>query len=100
MIIPFRKTRWAVRFTKQSPLIASFILLDGCSFRGAPSFALFGAYFPGWMLCGLIGILTTIGVRILFVATDLANDLPYGLFVCTSIGLIVALLVWLLWFGL
>jgi len=30
--------------------------LGGCSAAGAPSFDLFGAFFPAWLLCGIIGI--------------------------------------------
>lgn len=75
------------------PLIS--YALTGCTQRGAPSFALFGAYFPAWMLCAFVGILASIGARVVFVATGLSNALPFQLFVCVSIGVCVALLVWL-----
>ena len=58
-----------------------------------------GSYFPGWMFCALIGIVLAIAVRIGFVASGLANVLPYQLFVCAAIGLCGALALWLLWFG-
>lgn len=74
------------------------LVLDGCA-RGAPSLSLFGAYFPAWLLCFLLGILAAIGARIAFVAAGLANVLPYQLFVCVSIGVICGVLAWLLWFG-
>jgi hypothetical protein len=73
--------------------------LGGCGATGAPSFILFGAYFPAWMVCALLGIIMAIGARVAFVASGLASILPFQLFVCTSIGVCVALLVWLLWFG-
>lgn len=74
--------------------------LSGCSLvRGAPSFPLFGAYFPGWMFCALLGVFAAIGARALLVATGWAEILPYQLFVCASLGLMFGLLVWLLWFG-
>jgi hypothetical protein len=73
--------------------------LSGCAVRGAPSFSLFGAFFPAWMACALIGIFAAIGARAAFVACGLSRLLPFQLFVCTSIGVIVAVLVWLLWFG-
>ena len=73
--------------------------LDGCGGRGAPSFVIVGSYFPGWMVCALIGIAVAIMARIGFVTTGLASVLPYQLFVCTAIGLCGALAVWLLWFG-
>jgi hypothetical protein len=79
------------------PLLAS--ALSGCAVRGAPSFVIAGSYFPGWMFCALIGIALAIAVRIGFVASGLANVLPFQLFVCAAFGLCGGLLAWLLWFG-
>ncbi len=62
---------------------------------GAPSFELFGAFFPAWMLCSAVGIAAAIGARVLFVKTGLAEILPYQLSVCTALGSLVAMLVWL-----
>ncbi|MEI9950591.1 MAG: YtcA family lipoprotein [Pseudomonadota bacterium] len=62
---------------------------------GAPSFELFGAFFPAWMLCGAIGIAGAIVARVLFVKTGLAEIFPYQLFVCAAIGSTLAMLVWL-----
>jgi hypothetical protein len=73
--------------------------LSGCAVRGAPSFVIAGSYFPGWMFCAVIGIIAAIVVRIGFVASGLANVLPFQLFVCSAIGLCCGLLAWLLWFG-
>jgi hypothetical protein len=73
--------------------------LSGCAVRGAPSFVIAGSYFPGWMLCALIGVLAAIAVRIGFVASGLASVLPLQLFVCAAIGLSCGLLAWLFWFG-
>jgi hypothetical protein len=72
---------------------------SGCATRGAPSFVLFGAYFPAWMLVAGIGILVAIGTRVTIVATGLAEAVPMQLLVCTSTGLTAAILVWALWFG-
>ena len=72
---------------------------DGSVVRGAPSYSLFGAFFPAWLLCAAIGIIGAIGARAAMVSSGLAKVLPYQLFVCASIGLIVALLVWLIWLG-
>jgi YtcA family len=73
--------------------------LTGCSAGGAPSFDLFGAFFPAWLLCGIVGIAGAAIARAVFVSTGLANTLPYQLAVCTAIGVITALLVWLIGFG-
>ena len=79
--------------------IAILVGLGGCAAQGAPSFILFGAYFPAWMLCAVIGIAGALAARIGMVTTGLSDTLPFQLFVCTSIGLIAAISAWLLWFG-
>ncbi|MEI9887612.1 MAG: hypothetical protein WDN08_14150 [Rhizomicrobium sp.] len=73
--------------------------LGGCASRGAPSFILFGAYFPGWMFCALLGVLGGIGARVAMALSGLSDVLPFQLFVCVSAGFIVAAAAWLLWFG-
>jgi len=80
-----------------TPLLAA--ALGGCAVRGAPSFVIAGSYFPGWMFCAVIAFLSAIAVRISFVASGLADVLPFQLFVCSAIGLCCGLLAWLLWFG-
>jgi len=67
----------------------------GCG--GAPSVTVAGAYFPAWLLCALIAVVVTVIVRGLMVVTGLSNHIPYQLAVCSSIGVIVALVVWQLW---
>ncbi len=80
-----------------APLL--LLILGGCSRVGAPSFVLFGAFFPDWMFCALLGIAVAIVARVVFVAAGLSDVLPYQLFVCLAVGLIFAFLAWLLWFG-
>jgi hypothetical protein len=74
------------------------LFLTGCS-SGAPSFTLFGAFFPAWLLCGVVGIVAALVARATFVATGLAQWLPYQLAVCTAVGVSVATLAWLIPFG-
>jgi hypothetical protein len=82
-----------------SGLIAA-LLLSGCGVeQGAPSFTLFGAFFPAWMFCSVIGIIIAIGARGIFVSIGGSALLPYQLAVCTSIGVIGGALAWLFWFG-
>jgi hypothetical protein len=80
-------------------LPAALLALTGCALDGAPSFMLFGAFFPAWMLCAVAGIFVAIGARAAFIASGLSSVIPYQLFVCLSVGTIFALLVWLIWFG-
>jgi len=79
-------------------LVLVAVTMSGCALRGAPSFVLFGAFFPAWMLLAGIGILTALGARIALLATGLSGILPLQLLVCLSAGLTVAILTWLLWF--
>ena len=83
----------------RSLLPAALTCLAGCTSAGAPSFEIFGAFFPAWMLCGAIGIGCGIAARVLFVATRLTSVLPYQLLLCTAIGAIFAISVWLLLFA-
>jgi hypothetical protein len=92
------------RHTASSSLAGILIVLvpyslGGCSGGGAPSFDLFGAFFPAWLLCGIVGIAGAVAARVAFVSSGIANTLPYQLAVCTAIGVIAALLFWLVGFG-
>ena len=72
--------------------------LDGCTAARAPSYEFFGAFFPAWMLCALAGILGAAAARAVFSRPRLAGAVPYQLAVCTAVGVIVALLIWLIFF--
>lgn len=84
-------------FQRAIPLV--LLPLAGCKVAGAPSFPLAGAYFPSWMLCGLLGVFVAVGLRVLFLATDIDALLSLRLFTYVSLGTITGLLFWLLAFG-
>jgi hypothetical protein len=67
----------------------------GCSLAGAPSFELFGAFFPAWMLCALAGIIGAAGARVVLTTPTFNKVIPYQLAVCTAVGTIVGLLAWI-----
>ncbi len=71
--------------------------LYGCA--GAPSFGLFGAYFPLWLLSALAGIAGAIIAWRVFVATGWAETVGFQLLVNTAIGLMIAEIVWLIGTG-
>jgi hypothetical protein len=56
---------------RPSSLMLAALLCGGCSY--APNVPLFGAFFPAWMLCALIGIGVALIVRTLSVVTGLAG---------------------------
>jgi hypothetical protein len=79
-------------------LVAASSLLAGCSLAAAPSFELFGAYFPAWMLCGLVGIVGAAGTRVVLTTPAFSDAVRFQFAVCTAAGVIVALLTWMMLF--
>ncbi|GBQ14705.1 hypothetical protein AA0482_0988 [Acetobacter cibinongensis NRIC 0482] len=51
------------------------------------------------MLCGIIGVFVAVTLRLLFVVSGIDAFLSLRLFTYVSLGVIAALLVWLVWFG-
>jgi hypothetical protein len=97
---PYWSKRWIERRSISASFLALMLLsLCGCSEAGAPSFSMFGAFFPAWLLCAVLGIFAALGARVFFVARNLTDVLPFQLSVCTSLGAILALLIWLICFG-
>jgi hypothetical protein len=72
--------------------------LTGCSFMEAPSFELFGAYFPAWMLCALIGIVGAASVRVVLTTPAVDDVIPLQLAVCSAVGVIAGVLAWMVLF--
>jgi hypothetical protein len=73
--------------------------LSSCSLRGAPSYSLFGAFFPAWLLCGTIGALGSIGLRSFVIAMGLEDAMPFKLLVYVAFAVGLALWLWLSLFG-
>jgi YtcA family len=53
--------------------LAPTLLAAGCS--RAPSLNILGSFFPAWIVCGVIGILLTVAVRLVFVRIKLEDEL-------------------------
>src|ERR1700761_5945054 len=77
-------TRWTRRMQMPSSqgikrvavagaLFAPELLAAGCS--RAPTFNILGSFFPAWILCGVIGILLAVVVRLFFVRIKLEDQL-------------------------
>lgn len=69
----------------------------GCS--RAPSFNILGSFFPAWILCGVIGILLTVGVRVLFVRAKFEERLSPLIVVYPCLALFFTFSIWLLFFS-
>ncbi|MGO4327121.1 hypothetical protein AB4Z48_39445 [Cupriavidus sp. 2TAF22] len=78
-------------------LVALAASLYGCA--GAPSFGLFGAYFPLWLLSAVVGIVGAVISWRVFVMTGWADIVWFPLLVNTAIGLMIAEVVWLIGTG-
>jgi hypothetical protein len=61
------------RLAVAGALFASQLLAAGCS--RAPTFNILGSFFPAWILCGVIGILLAVVVRLYFVRIKLEDQL-------------------------
>ncbi len=77
---------------------AAACLLGGCSLKGAPSYSIFGAFFPAWLLCAGIGIAGSIGLRSLFIATGLEAEMPFRPLMYFALAAALTLSIWLLLF--
>ena len=76
-------------------MTALSLSLQGCTQHGAPSYEIFGAYFPLWLLSALIGLVGALIAHRVLVSTGWTRVVPFQLFVCVAIGLMVAVLCWL-----
>ncbi|NPT47859.1 hypothetical protein GNZ12_42535 [Paraburkholderia sp. 1N] len=75
--------------------LALSLSLQGCTLRGAPSYEIFGAYFPLWLLSAVVGLVGALIAHRIFVSTGWAQIVPFQLSVCVAIGLTVCVLFWL-----
>lgn len=77
--------------------ITPVLLATGCS--RAPSFNILGSFFPAWILCSVLGILLTVGVRIWFVRMDFEQELSPLILIYPSLAALFTFLIWLLFFS-
>jgi hypothetical protein len=71
--------------------------VTGCS--RAPSFNLLGSFFPAWILCSVLGILLTVGARILFVRAHVEQELSPLILIYPCLAAFFTFLIWLLFFS-
>jgi len=64
-----------------------------------PSLTIFGAFFPAWMLCALLGIVAAIAARKLFAVAGIGAELRPALLLYPSIALTVTFVLWLTFYG-
>ena len=75
---------------------ALLLLATGCS--RAPSFSILGSFFPSWILCGVLGILLTVVVRVFFVRANFEQELSPLIVVYPCLALLFTFSIWLVFF--
>jgi len=73
------------------------LMATGCS--RAPSFNILGSFFPAWILCGVLGILLTVIVRVLFVRWKFEPELSPLILIYPCLALFFTFSIWLLFFS-
>jgi hypothetical protein len=86
-------------FVKVACLAAACLALTGCSLEGAPSYSLFGAFFPAWLLCAGIGLAGSVALRGFVIASGIEEAVPLKLLVYTAFAAGVAVWLWMALFG-
>ena len=79
----------------KTALVLIPLLCSGCSL--APSVAIFGAFFPDWMICALLGIVATLMARMLAGATG-AIQSPAPPLLYPMLALLFSALAWIILF--
>ncbi len=80
-------------------LACATMLLSASGCARAPTFNILGSYFPAWIICGLIGILLAVMVRVFFVRIDFEKHLSPLIVVYPCLALFFTFTVWLLFFS-
>jgi len=79
-------------------LCMPFVMMStGCS--RAPTFNLLGSFFPAWILCGILGILLAVMVRIVFVRLDFEKELAPLILVYPCLAAFFTFSIWLVFFS-
>lgn len=92
--------RLSVRVLKRIHVLAGLLLLTACDgVLLGPTIPFFGAYFPSWIACSLIGIIGSVIVRLIFIATGIDEKMPLRPLVYLSLAIGIGLASSLLLFG-
>ena len=80
-------------------LVITSCLVTGCSFGVAPSFELFGAFFPAWMLCAVAGVVAAVVIRQVLMVVGVGEYVVAPLLTYVGLALSATWLIWLSMFG-
>ena len=85
------------RLRASAACTAVLLLATGCS--RAPTFNVLGSFFPAWILCGVIGIVLTVAVRVILVRIDFEKELSPLIVVYPCMAAFFTFTLWLLFFS-
>src|SRR5215471_3554425 len=85
-----------LRIAAMAACAASVVFATACS--RAPSFSILGSFFPSWILCGVIGIVLAVAVRILFVRLNFERELSPLIVFYPCLAALFTFSIWLLFF--
>ncbi len=77
--------------------LAAALATTGCS--RAPSFNILGSFFPAWILCGTLGIVLAVIVRVIFVRTKLEQELSPLILIYPCLAALFTFTIWLVFFS-
>jgi hypothetical protein len=79
---------------------AILFLLAGCSqYPAAPMMSVFGSFVPSWIVCAIVGVLSAVLLRQIFVWVGIDEVLPLRLLVYLSASVLVGIVFWFLLFA-
>jgi hypothetical protein len=77
--------------------VAIVLAVAGCSY--SPTQDLFGSYFPSWMLCAVLGIVSAVIIRQILAVAGINEYVVAPLLTYAGLAVSATLLAWLLWFA-
>jgi hypothetical protein len=75
----------------------SILAATGCS--RSPTFSILGSFFPAWILCGVLGLLLTTGIRLLFVRLRFEQEMSPLVLIYPCFAAFFTFSIWLLFFS-
>src|SRR5215831_17269325 len=75
------------------------VALPVAACNSAPTMDLLGSYFPGWMLCAVLGVAAAIIIRQILGVAGINEYVLAPLLTYAALAVSATLLAWLFWFG-
>ena len=89
--------RNARRIAHSGMILLALQFAAGCS--RAPTFNILGSFFPSWILCGLLGILLTVGARLALLRAGIEQHLSPLVVVYPCLTAFFTFTLWLMFFS-